>query len=158
MQDAIVDIRQAATPVQIESARTLFGEYAAALGFDLGFQDFDKELAGLPGDYAPPSGRLFLTYADDALAGCVALHPMGEGICEMKRMYVRPAFRGLGLGRKMAEKCIEEARAIGYRSMRLDTIATMTEAIVLYRSLGFSEITPYRFNPVPGAIYMELGL
>ena len=144
--------------MQIKDARTLFKEYASALGFDLGFQDFDRELAGLPGEYVPPAGRLFLVLADDALAGCVALRAMGEGICEMKRMYVRPAFRGMGLGRKLAEKCIGEARAIGYRAMRLDTIATMKEAIVLYRSLGFNEIPPYRFNPVPGALYFELML
>jgi carbonic anhydrase len=141
---------------QIDAARTLFREYAAALGFDLGFQDFDKELEGLPGEYAPPSGRMYLVLVDGSLAGCAALRAMEEGICEMKRMYVRPGFRGLGLGRKLALTCIEEARAIGYRTMRLDTIATMAEAIALYHSLGFVEIPPYRFNPVPGAVYMKL--
>jgi putative acetyltransferase len=153
-----IKILQSVTPPQIEEARTLFREYASALGFDLEFQDFDKELAQLPGEYAPPTGRLFLVYVDGVLAGCVALHAMGKGICEMKRMYVRPGNRGLGLGRKLAVKCIEEARTIGYRALRLDTIATMTEAMALYRSLEFAEIAPYRFNPVAGALYMELAL
>lgn len=158
MADSNIQFIQALTCEQIADARTLFREYAATLGFDLGFQDFNKELAGLPGEYAPPPGRLFLVYVDDALAGCAALRAMEEGICEMKRMYMRPRFRGLGVGRRLAVKCIEEARIIGYRTMRLDTISTMTEAIALYRALGFVEIPSYRFNPVPGALYMELEL
>ena len=153
-----IHIIQASTPSQIADARTLFREYAASLGFDLGFQDFEKELAGLLGDYAPPAGRLFLAFVDEAPAGCAALRDLGEGYCEMKRMYVRPAFRGLGLGRKLAVQCIEEARAMGCRGMRLDTIATMREAITLYRTLGFVGIPSYRFNPVPGALFFELNL
>jgi putative acetyltransferase len=148
-------ILQAESAIHMEDARTLFREYAATLGFDLCFQDFDRELAELPGGYAPPLGRLFLAYADDRPAGCAALHAMEGGVCEMKRMYVRTEFRGLGLGRTLAVRCIGEARTIGYRAMRLDTIDTMREAIALYRSLGFVEIPSYRFNPVPGALFFE---
>ena len=152
-------ILQAAFPEQVEAARALFQEYAASLGFHLCFQSFDKELAGLPGDYAPPDGRLLLAEHEGKIAGCVALHKLSDGVCEMKRLYVRPESRGKALGRALAERVIQEARAMGYSQMRLDTIVgQMDSAIALYRALGFREIPPYRENPIVGAIYMELKL
>ncbi|MFB3813136.1 MAG: GNAT family N-acetyltransferase [Terriglobales bacterium] len=155
----MVRIVQATTAEQVELARELFQEYAASLGFDLCFQNFTQELASLPGDYAPPSGRLLLAVEADEAAGCVALHDLGHSICEMKRLYLRPKFRGRGLGRELAEAVIRSAREIGYRAMRLDTVAPiMPQAVALYRSLGFREIPPYRPNPIAGALYMELEL
>jgi putative acetyltransferase len=152
-------LNQAQSPAQIAQARELFLEYSDSLGFSLCFQSFDKELAGLPGDYAPPEGRLLVAEYRGALAGCAALHKLGSGICEMKRLYLRPQLRGRGVGRALAETLIAEARAIGYRKMRLDTVEpVMPNAVALYRRLGFAEIEPYRTNPIAGALYMELDL
>lgn len=150
---------QAESPTHIAQARELFLEYEKSLGFSLCFQNFDKELAGLPGDYAPPQGRLLLAEYEGQLAGCVALHALGQGICEMKRLYLRPQFRGHGLGRALANRIIAEARQIGYQSMRLDTVEpVMRDAVAMYRKIGFKEIAPYCANPIAGALYMELSL
>lgn len=154
-----ISFTQAESVEQIAQARALFLEYAKSLGFSLCFQNFDEELASLPGYYSPPRGRLLLVYYERELAGCVALHALGTGICEMKRLYLRPQFRGKGLGRVLAEHIIGEARQIGYQKMRLDTVEpVMKDAVALYRRLGFEEIAPYCTNPVAGAMYMELQL
>jgi putative acetyltransferase len=154
-----VIIRDAETAADIELARTLFLEYARALGFSLCFQGFDEELAGLPGKYARPQGRLLLAEHDGQVAGCVGLRDLEDGICEMKRLYVRRVFRGKSIGRLLAERVISEARAIGYTRMRLDTVAgSMADAVALYRRLGFVEIPPYCENPNAGVLYMELSL
>ena len=156
MRPTIVAVESTA---QLTATRELFREYAQALGFSLSFQNFAQELAQLPGDYAPPEGRLLLADFASDTAGCVALHPWEPGVCEMKRLYVRPRFRGKGLGRFLAETVIAEARKIGYQRMRLDTVEPlMIDAAGLYRKLGFREIAPYRANPVPGTVYMELDL
>lgn len=151
------DVRQVQSQDQIALIRELFLEYAQSLGFSLCFQSFDQELEGLPGDYALPEGRLLVATHDGAPAGCVALHGLTHEICEMKRLYVRPQFRGKGLGRILAERIIADARQIGYRQLRLDTVEPMMPAAVaLYRQLGFRDIAPYRENPIEGALYMEL--
>lgn len=148
---------QAESAAQIAQARELFLEYAKSLGFSLCFQNFDKELASLPGDYSPPDGRLLLAEYESQVAGCVALHKLADGICEMKRLYLRPQFRGKGLGRALAGRIIAEARQIGYQRMRLDTVEpVMKDAVAMYRRIGFREIAPYCQNPMPGALYMEL--
>jgi ribosomal protein S18 acetylase RimI-like enzyme len=158
LTEKIIQIQAAHRQQDIESVRILFKEYEKAIGVDLCFQGFADELAGLPGKYASPDGCLLLAFVDSALAGCAALRRYDEDTCEMKRLYVRPEFRGLGLGRKLARAIIDEAIAIGYTKMRLDTLPSMVEAIAMYKTLGFAEIEPYRFNPVNGAIYMEKGL
>lgn len=149
------EITQAESAAQVEVARTLFREYAGLLGVDLCFQGFEQELAGLPGEYAPPRGRLLLASAGGETVGCVALRDLGGGACEMKRLYVRPSARGSGLGRRLAEAIVSEAGGAGYAVMRLDTLPQMREAVALYRTLGFRDIEPYRFNPVEGTLYLE---
>ncbi len=167
-----VAIVPADNPVRIEAVRNLFQEYAESLSFNLCFQSFEQELADLPGEYAPWSGMLLLALVDDKPAGCVALHRLdGKGtseedeilaeldVCEMKRLYVRPQFRGIGLGRKLVDAILKCAAAIGYHRMRLDTVPSeMATAVEMYRQLGFVEIAPYRENPVPGAKYLELDI
>lgn len=151
-------IAHANTQIEIEHARTLFNEYQADLGISLCFQNFDQELANLPGDYAPPDGRLLLATAGDQLAGCIAIRKLGPGFCEMKRLFVRPTHRGTGLGRVLVNSIIDEARKLGYTHMRLDTLpGRMDRAIELYRSIGFVEIEPY-YESVEGAKFMELDL
>jgi len=142
---------------EISHARELFREYAAWLGVNLCFQNFEKELAELPGAYVPPTGRLFLATENEQVAGCVALRKIAEGTGEMKRLYVRPAFRGKGLGRALTEAIVEAAREVGYQRLRLDTLpGRMDGAIAMYRSLGFRDIEKYYDNPYDTAAYMEL--
>ncbi len=154
----MLDIHPARGEPDLVEVRALFREYVDSLGIDLSFQDFERELAGLPGDYVPPAGALLIARVREGVAGCVALRPLGEGACEMKRLYARPAFRGQGVGRALARAVIAEARRLGYARMRLDTLPSMGAAIALYRSLGFREIGPYRHNPVPGSLFMQLDL
>ena len=151
-------IFQAETGKELRMIKMLFAEYADLLEFNLDFQDFEEELVNLPGDYAPPLGCLLLAEYKDQLAGCVSLRQLSGEVCEMKRLYVRPQFRGLGIGRALAEAIIEQARKIGYTRMRLDTVPSMEIARMLYTSLGFKQISPYRYNPIEGAVFMELKL
>lgn len=155
-------IHTASTESDLTEVRRLFREYTKWLAIDLSFQNFDQELEGLPGHYAPPDGRLLIAREDQRAGGCVALRMLDSGgpekICEMKRLYVRPEYRGMGLGRRLVLEVIAEARAIGYRRMRLDTLPQMGAAQGLYRSTGFHEIEPYCFNPVPGARFLEADL
>ena len=156
-------IEQASSADQVALVRELFLEYAQALTVDLCFQDFTRELQELPGKYVAPAGRLLLAYYNDTgmselLAGCGALRPLSAEICEIKRLYVRPEFRGHGLGRALTVALISAAREIGYRAVRLDTLPEMRAAHKLYEELGFREIAPYCANPVEGVRYLELGL
>ena len=154
----MVKIVPAQSGQSIETARVLFREYADSLGVDLCFQDFEKELATLPGDYAPPSGRLYLALEEAGPSGCVGLRKISSEICELKRLYVRPLFRGKGVGRRLVLEAVKNARRIGYQRMRLDTLPSMKRAQELYLSMGFKPIPPYRANPVPGADFLELEL
>ena len=154
----MLTIVAATTPEDVEHVRTLLREYERSLGVDLAFQGFAQEVAALPGVYAPPCGRLLLAMDGDAPAGCVALRPITDDVCEMKRLYLRPSLRGKGAGRMLTGRIIDEARAIGYRTMRLDSLPAMTEAIALYEALGFRKIAPYYTNPVPGTVYLEATL
>ncbi|MDB5367752.1 MAG: yjgM [Rhodospirillales bacterium] len=151
-------IRPARLPEDIATIRTLFREYVDGLGVSLDFQDFEGELAGLPGKYEPPRGRLLMAWKDTGPVGCVALRPIDGMTCEMKRLYVRPIARGEQLGRRLAESLCDEARAAGYARICLDTLAAMGSARNLYRSLGFVLIEPYVFNPLPGTAFMALDL
>jgi ribosomal protein S18 acetylase RimI-like enzyme len=149
-------IIQAETFEQIEEARLLFREYEAWLGVDLCFQSFEKELKNLPGEYAQPSGRLFLALSIEKVAGCIALRKLGDTTCEIKRLFVRPDFRGLRLGQMLIEKALAEAKAIGCLRMRLDTLPDkMPKAVELYQSYGFREIPPYYENPHKETLFME---
>jgi ribosomal protein S18 acetylase RimI-like enzyme len=143
---------------ELPAVRRLFEEYAESLEVDLGFQDFERELRELPGEYAPPYGRLLLALEGDEPVGCVALRPYEPEVCEMKRLYVRPDSQGAGAGRRLAEAIVEAGRDAGYELMRLDTLPSMGAARGLYRSLGFEEIEAYRFNPVHGTTYFQLRL
>jgi GNAT superfamily N-acetyltransferase len=154
----VIRICQADSPAQVAAARELFLEYSQTLGIDLCFQGFSEELARLPGDYAAPAGRLLLALERENVAGCNALRPLEKNVCEMKRLFVRPAYRGKGIGRQLTLAIIAAAREIGYARMRLDTLPSMKEAIALYAVLGFRQIPPYRNNPVPGALFLELKL
>jgi len=157
-QAPMITLLQVETPQQIDDVRRLLREYEASLNVSLCFQGFEKELAELPGDYAPPRGRLLLGYEGSQPAGCIALRALDDETCEMKRLYLRPGFRGQGAGRQIATAIIEEARNLGYKRMRLDTLATMREARALYASLGFGRVEPYYHNPHPGTEFMELNL
>jgi ribosomal protein S18 acetylase RimI-like enzyme len=159
LERLLVNFIQVQSADDIQRARELFEEYAAWIEISLCFQDFDQELTTLPGQYAPPDGRLLLAIENDQLAGCVALRRIGDGTSEMKRLFLRPAFRGRGLGRKLTKAIIAAARQIGYQRLRLDTLpGKMDRAIAIYRLLGFQEIPAYYQNPVAGATFMELSL
>jgi ribosomal protein S18 acetylase RimI-like enzyme len=153
-----VNVIEAKSSESVEAAEALFREYASTLDFDLSFQHFDDEMKTFPIQYSPPSGCLLLAYEDETVAGCVGLRMLDEGICEMKRLYVRPEFRGKGIGRALVLNVIDRGRKLGYGRMRLDTVPSMHEAIALYESFGFKQIPQYRDNPVPGALYFELQL
>jgi GNAT superfamily N-acetyltransferase len=149
-----IRVERATSLRDLEAIRVLFQEYADSLGVNLDYQGFEKELRDLPGDYAAPSGMLLLARSNDEVVGCVGVRPLNERVAEMKRLYVRPAARGTGLGRTLSEAAIDFARQL-YVRMRLDTLPTMGRAQELYRALGFVTIAPYRFSPVPGTVFME---
>lgn len=154
----MIEIRNAEFPKDADEVNRLFREYADSLGVDLGFQNFDDEVTSLPGKYAPPGGRLLLAWKGDDVLGCIALRPLQDTTCEMKRLYVRPQARGMQLGRKLAGRLCDEARAAGYTRMCLDTLPTMATAQGLYRSMGFEPIDPYVFNPIEGTRFLALAL
>lgn len=154
----MIHIETARFPEQLDVVRAIFREYGESLGIDLSFQNFDTELADLPGKFAAPRGRVLLAYADGALVGCVAMRPLDETACEMKRLYVRPSGRGLQAGKQLATLICAVARESGYRRIRLDTLPTMHAALRLYASLGFEPIPAYVFNPIAGAIFLECDL
>jgi len=141
---------------KLEEVKVLFNEYTATLGVDLAFQNYAAEIANLPGEYALPNGRLYIAVYNDDLAGCIALRPYDGKCCEMKRLFVRPQFRGLNIGYALVESIIADAENMEYDCMVLDTLPSMKSAIMLYKKFGFFEIEPYRYNPVMGAIYMQL--
>jgi putative acetyltransferase len=141
-------------PEEIEVVRTLIREYGAELGEDLYFQGFEEELESLPGKYAPPKGVLLLGTVGGRPVGCVALRPLEEEVCEMKRLYVRPAYRGHAYGRELAEEILSYGKELGYKSMKLDTLAKLVPAIMLYRDMGFVDCEPYYDNPIPGVVYL----
>jgi GNAT superfamily N-acetyltransferase len=151
-------VEPAATADDLATAFALIREYTDSLRLDLSYQDLERELAELPGAYAPPRGRLLIAWVGGEPAGCIALRPLGSGVCEMKRLYVRPAHRGHGLGRVLVGAVVAEARAVGYRRMVLDTLATMETARALYRSFGFRPIEPYYANPLCSVVYLGLDL
>ena len=154
----MLEILKAESNENLECIRNLFSEYADTLDFDLDFQNFDEELSTLPGDYVRPRGCLLLAIYKGQTAGCVGLRKLSEGVCEMKRLYVKERFRRMGIGRALAEAVIEEARKIGYNYMRLDTVPSMDVARALYASVGFKQTSPYRYNPIEDAVFMELRL
>lgn len=142
----------------IDKVKQLFQEYSTMLGINLGFQGFDDELLTLPADYALPQGRLFLAFWDGKLAGCIALRPFGNNCCEMKRLFVRPEYRGKKIGRALVERVISEAKAMRYKSMLLDTLLSLSDSIALYKKVGFEATEPYRFNPLSDVLYLRLKL
>lgn len=155
MSTASIHILEAHEPAHLPTVIALFQDYAASLDISLDFQGFDAELATLPGDYQPPRGCLLLALVDGRPAGCVAMRRLEPGLCEMKRLYVRPAFRGLSLGRLLVGEVCERARRAGHAAMRLDTLPSMAGALAVYRSSGFRDIEPYCFNPHAGAVFLE---
>ena len=155
---SIVEIREALIPVELPLVRRLFQEYANGLGIDLCFQDFEAELAGLPGRYTRPGGGLWLALCGSEPAGCVAIRPLESETCEMKRLYVRPGHRGQGLGRRLVERVLAAAIEAGYQRICLDTLPSMTDAVRLYQLLGFTPIAQYCHNPVPGALFLGRNL
>jgi len=157
-RDSAIRLTEAVEAADLDLARTLFREYHQAIGVDLCFQGFDAELATLPGAYARPAGRLLLAWRGEAPVGCGALRPLAPGVAELKRMWTRPGQRGQGVARAVAESLLASARAEGYRAVRLDTLDWMKAARSLYASLGFAEIGPYYANPLPGVVFMELGI
>lgn len=154
----MIQITTAQFPEQLESIRAIFSEYAESLGIDLGFQNFESELADLPGKFAAPRGRVLLAHHDQELIGCVAMRPLDDTTCEMKRLYVRPSGRGLRAGRQLATRICDVARDAGYHRIRLDSLPTMQAALELYTSLGFERIPAYVFNPIAGAVFLERNL
>jgi ribosomal protein S18 acetylase RimI-like enzyme len=152
----MIVLKQPVSQNEISTARALFIEYQQYIGIDLCFQNFNEELANLPGDYAPPSGRLYIAYDDDVPLGCVGLRKLDDTTCEMKRLYVKPSHRGKKLGKLLVETIIVDAKEIGYKRMVLDTLSRMKEAVAMYRKFGFKEIPQYCNDPLEDAIFMEL--